>query len=127
MARLALLVVLVGCGPVDNTPRPVVGSAKITNDYAESLFSLSVTPLDGGTVSLFGSERIAAGKSATSQDFTIPAASDGTIDFTVVCTSLGQNSTFTGRRKLATGSSKLALVYDYDLAVGDFRMTAGVE
>lgn len=118
----ALLLLLAGCGPLGVNPSQA--KATIINSYAESLFTLTVTPVSSKakTTTLFSGERINSNKSATSASFTVPTAAEGKVDFVLTATSLGDDHRFTGQVDL-TASDELLLTYDYDLALAEFRAT----
>lgn len=130
MRTLALAVVLslsVACGPATEPAPPSTRQtlkAKITNEYAESLFTLTVhVKSAGGKVvspQLFTETRIEGYKTATA-DFS--AELGDRISFDLVTTSLGEKHSFMAdvATPVSTSNSTLSISYDYDLARAEFR------
>lgn len=127
-AILAVSVALVGCGyeaPGDPFPDSAAHDLTLVNEYAESIFTVSVVEHPSGlTRTVFSNKRIAGFDSAT---VTGAIGSDATsITITATATSLGTTRSI-GPMELALNSySNVALTYDYDLATGGFRMKYGL-
>lgn len=129
--RLLLVVAvvsLVGCGAFFSGPPeptgPLAMSARVENDYAESLFTMAVTVStpDGGstTTQVFDEKRIGSSSSATAP---FEARPGDVVEFAFSALSLGQRQSF-GSVKMTESvvSSKKSLVvaYDFDLATAKF-------
>ncbi len=123
---LPIVLLLVACGPLPTPVKPtkVVSRAEIDNEYAVSLFTLTVTPAGAAEIVLFTKERIESGKTTLSTTFDLPLEGSD-VAFRLVGTSLGDNHTFTGTTHLEAGTERLSLKYDYDLAIGDFSVHYG--
>lgn len=139
MRMLALVGVLfaVGCGPAgqfdgqrsataDAGPAPLLLTARVQNDYAESLFTLKLGVIppgaDGGAANsavVFENVRVASGRTHEA-NFGGSVGDRLFLDFTG--TSLGMPHGFTAELPPVTADNKTLFVqYDYDLALARFR------
>lgn len=132
--RVALALFLVACGPVQvsdpfATPapvRPLQMTARVKNEYAESLFTMSVivTGADGGvsTTPIFSDRRVPGFSSAEGPFEAFPGDQ---VQFDFSALSLGQRQNFS-RTTLKTGADAskktLEVLYDFDLATADFTI-----
>ncbi len=107
-------------GPVKPAATKVIARVEIKNEYAESLFTVIVTPTGQKPITLFSDQRIKASATAVSATFDLPlAGSELALD--IVGTSLGTKQHFIGKATLGVGRETLVITYDYDLALADFR------
>jgi hypothetical protein len=124
---LPLTLLLINCLPLTSpdggTYEGKVG-VTVENQYAESIFTVDVTP-DGGTpVRAFDQADIAGSDSQTMAGAL--SAAEGTQLFIAAdVISLGEHHRFTGSVVTPSFSPTLRLVYDYDLALADFRLRIG--
>lgn len=130
--RLSLLVVfgLVGCG-IDwekgQHPDRAI-KVQIKNEYAESIFevaySIEHSAVDGGSANVENGQvmertRLASGASLVSTQEII-AEESANITLYVNATSLGETRTFTIPVPNTSTFGTYRIVYDFDLAMGDF-------
>lgn len=121
VVSLIALSVFAACGPREPyVPQPREMTARIENDYAESLFSLTVrVGGDDAGVVLFTDERIAANRSATAT-FQATTGDEVTFDFSAV--SLGRVQRFPNitMTPVPERQDTMEITYDFDLATADF-------
>lgn len=131
MRNLVLVVAAVvaaACGGAPEEyvpPGPRTLKASITNKYAVSLFSLSVSVNDTSKV-LFTDERIESYESA---DAEFTATTGDQLAFTLSSVSLGERHDFapiTLSKRLADEHGTLSITYDYDLATANFHIAYGL-
>lgn len=105
------------CGPPDTGPATAKNTIQIENNYADSIFTVDVTPsVDGGSIRVFDQVRV-AGDTAASETF----EGNGAIHVAVDAISLGDHHGFTIDTTVDAFGT-LQLTYDFDLALGDFGL-----
>ena len=129
---LVLAVVAVGCGPevvgtempMPNPNAPLTITARVTNDYAESIISITVHVKSAETgrvvdTTLLADVRIGAGKTETRS---FSAKSGDTVSFDFGAISLGDRHDVPTVTLAPVDPNKktLRVVYDYDLALAQF-------
>ena len=122
------IAVACGCGGGVESPRMVAVTATVTNEYAESLFSLDATVegTNGEPAHLLIDKDIAAYRSATSGPVNIPAG--GRVRWSLSSMSLGERYTFPDVTETVPAnrvSAVYVFTYDYNLATANFRISHG--
>lgn len=118
LVPFGLVVLSIACGPQPplSTKRSI--TTKIENNYAESIFTVTLTAA-GSATKVFDNVRVAGSDVATSPTM-IDVEADADFALRVDATSLGEVHSFTGTP--AATAAVLTLTYDFDLALAEFSL-----
>lgn len=103
-------------------PKPV--SLTMRNEYAESIFTVTITPAGGLPVKVFESMRI-DGYVTEDSPVTVQIAGGQGFHLDADVISLGEHHQFTADRMAPDSDRTFAMLYDYDLALAEFRLRFG--